>query len=275
MLDLFAIARANGPAIQAAFESAVANLPESEAAAAREFAAWVEAEGLISVNMRLYVVVELLNGGRYQTMCEWAKEHARLGGQDAEDLLRRRLGPFYDRRVAFDRAFEDGEGFKYGSLNTGGAGTARYGSYCVILGRSFDGLPDRAAYLPGDSLTVCFGPEGRFDEAAVERHASPHSHRGRMVALRRAAAMFLTARQDWPKLVCSPDQYFEAIFIDEVTLQAIGCVRVPKSEYDRMWEMTFASFGEKRGDAERALMHDFLQLLRAGADGRIQLEVVA
>jgi hypothetical protein len=121
MLDLFAIAKGNANAVQTAFESVVAAMPPDQAVVVREFAAWVEAEALISINVKLFVIVEFLNGGRYQNTHEWAQEQARLSGRSAEDALRERLHRFYDKRVAFDRAFKNGELFRYGALNAGGA----------------------------------------------------------------------------------------------------------------------------------------------------------
>jgi hypothetical protein len=274
MLDLFAIARANADAVHAAFESTVAGLPEAKAAAVREFAAWVEAEALISINDRLYIVVELLTGGRYQTVHEWAREEASLTGQAVEDILRQRLGSFYHRRVAFDGAFKDGETFHYGTLNAGGAGLPKYGSYCLVLTRTFQSALPQVAYLPGDTLRVCFSADGQLDHTKVKALATPHSHRHEMVATRRAAGVVFTPKPDWPDLVIRPGQCFEAVFVGEVVLQGLDCVRVAKAEYDRMWALTFASCGAKPGDAERALMHDFRRLLIAKKDNKVNLEVV-
>ena len=68
---------------------------------------------------------------------------------------------------------------------------------------------------------------------------------------------------------------FEVVFVGDVSLNTVQCVRGLKSEYDRMWDMAFASFGRKLGDAERALVHDFVQMRRGVVDGKIQVEVVA
>ena len=41
-----------------------------------------------------------------------------------------------------------------------------------------------------------------------------------------------------------------------------------------MWDMAFANFGRKLGDAERALVQDFVQMRKGVIEGRIQVEVV-
>ena len=96
-----------------------------------------------------------------------------------------------------------------------------------------------------------------------------------MAATERASEVQGTQRNDWTKLVASPGRYFEVIFIGDVSLNAVKCIRVLKTEYDRMWDMAFANFGRKLCDAERALVHDFVQVRRGIVDGRIQMEVVA
>lgn len=96
-----------------------------------------------------------------------------------------------------------------------------------------------------------------------------------MAAKERASEVPLADKRGWPELVASPGRYFEVVFIGDVSLNTVDCVRVLKTEYDRMWGMAFTSFGGKLGDAERALVHDFVQMRRGVVDGRIQVEVVA
>jgi len=275
MLDLFAIARGNANRVQAAFESVVASMLPAQAALVREFAAWVEAEALISINVKLFVIVEFLNGGRYQNTYEWAQEQSRLSGRSAEDALRERLHKHYEKRVTFDRAFKDGEQFRYGALNGGGAGLPEYDPYCVVLLRDSQISPEGIAYLPGDSLKICFAADGSFDPTVIESRTTPHTHRHLMAANERAIEVPLANKQEWPGLVASPGRYFEVVFIGDVSLETVECVRVLKTEYDRMWDMAFANFGRKLRDAERALVHDFVQMRRGVIDGRIQVEVVS
>lgn len=275
MLDLFAIARANANAVQTAFDSAAAALPPDQAVLLREFAAWVEAEALVSINVKLFVIVEFLNGGRYQNTYEWAQEQARLSGRSADDAMRERLHKFYDKRVTFDRAFKNGEQFRYGALNGGGAGLPEYDPYCVVLTRAFQTSLSDIAWLPEDSLKICFASDGSFDTTVVENRTAPDTHRHLLAATERASEVPPTDKRDWAGLVASPGRYFEVVFVGDVSLNTVKCVRMLKTEYDRMWDMAFASFGRKLGDAERALVHDFVQMRRGAVDGKIQVEVVA
>lgn len=274
MLDLFAIAKPNAIAVETAFERVVTALPPEEAASVREFAAWVEAEALIAINVRLLVVVELLNGGCYQNVYEWAQDRSRLCGRPTEDVLRECLGEYYDRRITFDRAFKNGESFRYGALNAGGVGLTRFAPYCVVLSRGFQDSLAEIACLPGDTLKMFFAADGSFDETAVERSATPHTHRHLMVATKRGNEIHQTSKPQWPGLVASENRFFEAVFVGEISLHAVHCVRVPKTEYDRWSDLAFANFGRKLGEAERAFVQDFIQLRRAEVEGRIQVEVL-
>lgn len=275
MLDLFAIARSNANAVQAAFAAAIAACSPDQATSLREFASWIKEEGLVSINVRLYIVVELLSGGRYQNTHEWAQEQCRLSGRAADEILRERLDKFYEKRVAFDHAFRDGERFRYGAFNAGGTGLPEYAPYCAVLSRAFCASLQDVAYLPGDSLKMCFNAGGSLDRRAVERYPAPHSYRHMLAANERAKEVPTTERRQWHKLVTSANRFFEVIFLGEITLTSIDSVRISRAEHDRMWDMAFASFGRKLADAERALVHDFVQLRRAVVDGRVRLEVLS
>jgi hypothetical protein len=275
MLDLFAIAGANGAAVRTAFEALVAALAADRAGQVEHFARWVEKEALIAINVKLFVIVELLNGRGYQNSYDWAREQAHLSGRGIEEALRERLGEWYERRTTFDRSFRDGELFRYGALNAGGTGVDKlFDPFCVVLTRIFQGALMAVAYLPGDSLKICFGADGIFDDAAIQRRATPHTHRHLMVALERANEISGVDERRWPELVSSGLQYFEVVFVGEVSLDAVGCVRVSKGQFDRLWNLAFGNFGRKLGDAERALVQDFIDLRRAEIEGKIQIEVV-
>lgn len=274
MLDLFAIGRGNAAVVEERFQALVAGVTAEEAAVVREFASWVEAKALISINVKLYVVGELLNGRSYQNTYELADELARLSGQPAEQILRERLQPHYERRVTFDRAFKDGQKFRYGALNAGGAGLTNYDPYCVVLKRKYQESLAELAYLPGDSAIVCFGAGACLDEDAVRRLPAPHTHRHLLAAIERATEVPALDQEEWPRLVASEGRYFEVIFLGDVSLEAVECVRALKVEIDGMRKLAFANFGRKLERAERALAHDFVVLRRGVVEGKLRLEEV-
>jgi hypothetical protein len=274
MLDLFAIANANAAAIEEKFQSLLAAMSVEHADLVKHFSSWVESNDRISINVKLYVVGEILNGMRFQNTYEFASEQARLSGRAVEDILRERLQAHYQTRIAFDRAFTDGEKFCYGAMHAGGAGLTDYGSYCLVLTRAFQESLAQIAYMPGDSLDVSFKADATFDEDAVRRFATPQTHRHIMVAISRATEVPAVERGQWQTLVALHSRYFEVIFIGDVSLKVIERVCVLKTENDRMWDLAFASFGKKLGAGERALANDFVTLQRGVNDGRVRLEIV-
>lgn len=122
MLDLFGIAYSNGAAMEERFGEVLAKMLPEHAHLLRDFASWVESNDRISINVKLYVVGEILNGRRLQNTYEFAKEQAHLSGRPIEEILCERLQAHYQTRTAFDRAFTDGEKFCYGAMYVGGPG---------------------------------------------------------------------------------------------------------------------------------------------------------
>ncbi|MGO8790052.1 MAG: hypothetical protein ACLQVL_22070 [Terriglobia bacterium] len=274
MLDLFGIAHSNGTAMDERFGSVLAKMLPEHAHLLKDFASWVESNDRISINAKLYVVGDILSGRPIQNTYEFAKEQAHLSGRSVEEILRERLQGFYQTRIAFDRAFTGGEKFCYGAMYVGGPGLTEYGPYCVVLTRAFQESLAQIAYLPGDSLEVCFAADATLDEDAVRRFATPRTHRHFMVAISCASEVPSVERGQWQTLVALQEQYFEVIFIGEVLLKAVEHVCVLKAEYDRMWDLAFASFGKKLGAGERAIGNDFVTLQRGVKDGRLKLEIV-
>ena len=274
MLDLFLRAVGNADAIKAEFEVAAEVMSTEARQALNEFVNWVEAKASICINTKLLIVIQLLNGKSYQNTYEWAAELSVLSGRPIEHLLRERLRDFYHRRVTFDHAFDEGEQFRYGALNAGGPGVTQYDPYCVVLKQNFGSTARKVACLPGDSLKIGFSTDGHFNPECVTESAAPYFLRHLLVGKERASEIFGSKREDWWKLVVSPDRYFEIIFVGDVSLKSVKCVRVTQDEYYGKWELAFLNLGVRRTEAERALVSDFIELRRAVLEGRVKLEVL-
>jgi hypothetical protein len=276
MLDLFDIATNNAKNINKTFNETIANLSKPKAIKAKNFAQWVESMALISINLRLFVITEILNGMPYKNIHEWAQEQAALSGRKKDEILRERLKGFYDKRMAFDQAFQNGECFRYGALNAGGLGLSIYAPYCTVLTHNFHDTLKQSACFSGDSLKNCFSKSSKFDPTTLTQSIAPFSHRHWLATSQLIAEIDAAQKNDWSQLLISTDskQYFEIIFIGDVTLNTLYCVRVSTNEYQRKWELTFANFGKSLSEPERAEVQDFIQLLRAVKDGKIQLETI-
>lgn len=276
MLNLFSIAANNANDVYTVFNTAIKNLSDQESINVTEFAAWVESETLISINLRLCVIAELLCGNPYKNIHEWAQQQAMLSGRAKDEILRERLKGYYEKRLAFDCAFEDGEQFRYGALNAKSMGLFAYGAYCVVLTSNFQISLTQSAYLSDDSLEKCFAKSNTFDHNALVQNAAPYSYRHWLAANKRMTEISQAPKDAWPELLISSDckQYVEVIFTGEIKSDALQCIRMSQKEYELMWALAFANFGISQSEAERAWVQDFNQLLMAQRDGKIQLEIM-
>jgi hypothetical protein len=276
MLDLFDIAANNAEKIDENFNGAIASLSGQKVINVNDFAQWVQSTALISVNLRLFVIVEILNGTPYKNIHEWAQEQAELSGRKKDEILRERLKGFYAKRMTFDQAFQQGERFRYGALNAGGLGLSIYASYCSVLTSNFHNALKHSACLSGDSLDICFAKSNEFDAKILTQSIAPFSHRHALAASQLIAKIDTVQKSEWSQLLISKDskQYFEIIFIGAVTLNDLHCVRVSANEYQQKWDLAFASFDRSLSEPERAEVQDFVQLLRAVKEGKIQLETI-
>ena len=89
--------------------------------------------------MKLFVIGDLLNGRAYQNKHEWAHEQVGHSGRTPDEILRENLGSYYEKRIAFDNAFNDGVRFRYGALNAGNLGLTKILAHAVgSVDRAFE-----------------------------------------------------------------------------------------------------------------------------------------
>jgi hypothetical protein len=262
LLDLFATAEGNRAALEARYSALRAGKEPGSASQLDAFADYVGRHGLVSINMRPWVLSNLLVEDAYQNMYEFASEQSAVSGRDADEVLREKLGSLYGKRLAFDGAFVDGRRFRYGALNLGGTGMTCYGQFCVVLKPLFH-AGHAMAYLVGDSLRTCLDSAGALIRAVVEQQTAPHSHRQFLAALKHANDLPSRSESDWPALVCCNSEFIEVIFLREVKTDSIGEVRIGQPEYQTLWDLAFADFARELGAGESALANDFVQILRA------------
>lgn len=146
-VDLFATARTNDRDLLARMATITGALSNNDRDAANRFAARVGHEGRISINMRPSVLLSFLVSSRHQNIYEWAAARAFRSSKTAPEIMREQLGPYYERRMAFDGFFLGGDKLRYGALNIGGLGASHYGSYCGW--RSYERTADRCSGLQG------------------------------------------------------------------------------------------------------------------------------
>ncbi|HWM95266.1 MAG TPA: hypothetical protein VN493_31215 [Thermoanaerobaculia bacterium] len=254
--DLFAIAAENTDTLERNVTALLAGIPPAHLDSLTRYSDTIQRDSRISVNMLQTMISSFLSLQQHWNMYEWAHSMAKLSSRAPEEILRERLGDFYERRIAFDGRFVNGESFRYGALNIGGLGTWYYGEYCVVLKEEVSHRPE-VAYLRSDSLKTYMRPGPAVDEEAIRRDAAPHTHRHCLALLKHAERAPSTEEPRWPAMLCSNDDYVEAIFTGQLTPDQVEAVRMPKADYEVRFHFAILSFREKLSDHDKFLVAEF------------------
>ncbi|MBF0509857.1 MAG: hypothetical protein HQK57_13150 [Deltaproteobacteria bacterium] len=273
-MNLFKIAQENAASLESQLKLIMDQSAPDTKLCLETFQNWFLDRAGISINMKAAVLSIFMVTGKHQNIHEWAVEQAELSGRTRQDILREKLGGYYDRRQAFDYAFDDGEGFRYGAFNAGGVGLSLFGDFCIVLSRTFMEALDDAACLPDDSLECCFNKLRQFDEDLVRRKACPHTHRHYLAAIKHAAVVPQTTKEQWGGVILADGNYIEAIFMAKILPDHIAQVRVKQDKYDELFNMAFDAFGRKLHEAETAQVLHFVQILKETRKRSISIEVL-
>ena len=274
VIELEVAAAANAVNVQAQFARVLASHGDADQARIREFAAWVENRCRLTLNVKLFVLVDILSGGEYLNVHQRALLDSELFGRTIDEMLHASLQGWYARRLAFDDSFDRGHEFLCAGLTAGYGGLRAYDPICIELRTQFFGAADPLAYLPGDSLKVCFSGSDAFDAKLFSSAVSAHSHRQFLTATKYADKALSNPIADWPNIVSSPADYIEAIFVGKVDVSAICIVQILKEEYDRLLALVVTSIGSRLQLAEQTLVYLFRKVLAAEKEGKLSLEIV-
>jgi hypothetical protein len=274
-LDLFSAAEANADSLHARFHALREAEPRERALLIHRFADRVHEGGRLSINMPMSVLERFLSRGEYLNVHEVVAWEATHSSKPAEQLLQERLPGYYERRIAFDRSLERGEEFRYGFLSIGGPGPSFYGEFCVVFQESFPAELLGLAYLPADSLKHYLLPGPTLDREALRQDAAPHSQRHCLAALKHAAAVAADLPEDrWPALLCSEEDYIEAIFVGSPIPAAVAGVRLPRINFEAYYYFAFEEARGRMGKDDRHLADAFKSILRLLEDQDLDLEDV-
>lgn len=256
-MDLFASAAVNADALFQRFNSLMDGTAEEARPVLRQFAQKVQDEGKISINMRLSVLLRLVSLGEHQNVYEGADSQAAQSSLTREEILRERLGSYYERRIAFDRHFERGEQLRYGALNLGSLGALRYGEYCAVFSPAFAAGLSELAYLALDSLNSYMLPGPAVDVDRLQQDICLHSHRHYLATLKYAADVCCLPEELWSGLLCSQADYIEAIFVGNLQPESLQVVRMPQVDFEIYFHFAFEEFRGRLSEFDRSLVESF------------------
>jgi hypothetical protein len=274
MLNLFDIAESNSPRWEKAFRE----LADQQAKVA-QFAEWVRQAGRISMNRSWSTLTRLTQGDTLKNHYEIAQEMANRNGGDPEDFLKASLKGFYQRRVAFDRAFENGELFRYGALNGGCVGTEKFGPVCLIFSiATQESLANFACLLPGDSLFLCTDAAEKLNEERVRNLVGPFRQRAEYACVHRTTAISRAEKSSWKRVLLNAGDEqngcIEVIFLGSINLKSLDAVRLSKTSYEAAWNAVFSAHAPDAAISKKATVTDFTSLLKAVANKELRLEII-
>ena len=258
-MDFFSLCVRNDAQLGELFQALLFSLGATQKEVLSRFAATVASSGRIGVNMRPTVLQELLASGEWFNIHEWAEKVAHKSSKSKEGILQEKLGPFYDKRVAFDAYFAGGESFRYGALNIGGLGTERYGEFCVVLRHEEMTATCEIGYLQSDSLRTYVSDKG-VDGTALEKECSSDAAKHLLCSLKHSAELDAASEETWPQMVCNQDQYVEAIFVGGLSAEKIQSVRISKGLYELYYEYVYNEYREKLSELDRYRTDTFARI---------------
>jgi len=232
-VDLFELAREKAPALADRCQEIVDAKQGDDRAAIDAFGAMLQQAACVGVNMHPARLAALLEGEPYLNAHELAARQGAEDSQEYEAELRRVLKSWYDARVTFTTAYAGAKEFKYGAANTGNAGALHYGAGCAILKHQ-----DWAslAVLPHDSL-VGYVRDGAVAADDIQADVGPWESRRDVATIKLHGDACDSDETRWPRLVCSDEEYIEAIFVGAVTVDEVREVRFTAQERQDSWEL--------------------------------------
>lgn len=272
-MNLFTVAAANAASLEQRFHNIKSTLPSKELDELNRFIEWVERERHVAINMRQTVLLSFLTLGNYQNIYEWARSHSSISLLPIDHILREALKAFYERRLVFDAYFEHGKEFRYGVLITSGSGATDYGNYCSVLKEQvFTHI--ELAYLRADSLATYMLTGPTVDATAVQEDAALHSHSHFLAGIKHFGTVPHVPESSWPSLLCSSEDFIEAIFTGRIGVDDLEEIRMLKSDYDLFFHYAFEDFREKLDEADRCLVEGFAFILKLLKQHGIRLELI-
>lgn len=268
--DLSALARDNAPRLAERCQDTISGKSGVDRDAIDAFVLMVRDEARVGVNMRPSVLASLLEGEPYRNMNELAERDALTGSIGYEQALRKRLGKWYDPRVAFEGEFERGREFKYAAVNVGTAGALRYNGVCAILKAESLTI---VGLVPGDSLRR-YVTGANVDVDRVRCEVGTWGGRCNVAVVKLHAEACGCSQDEWGRIVCSDDDYIEVICVERIGAEEVRQVRMAGSEEKRLREAVYALYA---GGGDPTTNREAQALANVKGDLRkrgIQLEII-
>ncbi|MBT9371104.1 hypothetical protein [Rhizobium sp. CSW-27] len=272
MPKLFIEAANNDNFIKQRYNDTITNLGNNSRLA--DFNVNVRTSARLSVNMRPHVVLSLLYNGFYENIYQQAKRISSISNRTIDQELQRLLGSYYKKRVSLDSVMEIPENSYYAALNFGGLGAPRYGSICIILGGLAINRND-AVFIAKDSLNNFVDDDGNVNISELVSNACSSFALPELCCIKHLDDPLLDDPISWPGMACNDNVYVEAVVNQDMTSALVSEIRIEKNEYDALMELALGGmYGKSKGNAERALAQDFLNIVVKARECRIPISAL-
>ena len=231
-LDLFKIAHQNARKIENQFKLIKNNYSNEEKVVLEAFLDFVEKNWCISINLKPSEVTGFLISGKYKNMYqvieEDLKELRRERGTNIskEKAAKNRIGPFYEKRKIFENRFKNSARFIYAAFNIGGLGLKKYGDFSLIIHQKKIEKLSSCAFLKKESITYI--ENNGLNTAQLKKDTADRETVHFLAAIKNEEKVQVTSAKEWPNIVCSKNDYMEAVTTDEISPAHIDTLRVNK-----------------------------------------------
>lgn len=286
-VNIFELARQNADHLKQQFQESKKNCKKEKADRMDEFAAVVQNDWKLSINMRDWALYGFFATGKYMNIYEHKEKQAdeliTVGTLDAADkkrslkkALEKHLNEFYKRRRTFDSNIIDGDKLKYAALNIGGVGGVnRFNRYCVVIKREEAEGYDTLAFIKEDSLLNYIENESKLALAKLARDVSDKDCVPILAALKHGDDIERLPREEWPVMVCNDSCFIEAVTKDNISNDHIHCIRIEKSYHDKIFlDALLKSYYSELPEEEQYRLVFSKHLFAEIEKRRIELEIV-
>ncbi|MCJ7630862.1 hypothetical protein MUP77_00455, partial [Candidatus Bathyarchaeota archaeon] len=241
------------------------------------FAKWVKENWAVSINMRAWALNTFLICGSYNNIYELKKQREKETKEvrktkiSIEQALEKTLKDWYKLRVCFDRSFEDGEKFKYGTLDLGGLGRNKFGEYCVVLKRQQLDKYSSLAFVKEDSLKYVENDRLNIDKLSQDVADRESVHL--LATLKHRGDVEKTPTHDYSSMACCRGNEIEAITRDDIASTHIEKVRIRKKDHDLYFDYLLKDFTNDISEMERYQLSAILGIRKLLEERKIGFEV--
>ncbi len=187
---------------------------------------WLAASSAFSTNVDFDKVVvydeadEVLDTRSYYT-----KRHG--GATAGLSAFAKKQGTWLARREAFEDLWEHGRAFIYGAVNAGGMGVlGDFGRICLVVQDPERRNPHALAVFPADTAARYTDETGAVDDRRAQEEATAWGARGELAVIERQSEAAATSAHNWPRVLCRPEAYLEAVFAGPLPLEALSEARL-------------------------------------------------